>query len=299
VDDGKAVLVLAAPLARELLAPAVNFRDRTLAKFADADRVKLERDRRKATFAREAGSWKLTEPLSAEADQDALDDLVNTLATLRADAIVKEKPGPEDLKAFGLDRPEARYVLQSGDNVEMDLAVGAREKDGPRAYARLAGKDLVFLLDAKLTAKLLGELRKRAVFEPPLTAADVGSLRFVSARNPFTLERAGADWHVAGMPEAKVDTAAVNDTLAALAKLKVAYYAIDKDADLKLYGLDAPELTLEATGPAGKRTLQIGAAVGATKQRYARVPAPGRSDVFVLDEADVAKLLRDVKAFVK
>src|SRR5262249_56898718 len=50
VDDGKAVLVLAAPLARELLAPAVNFRDRTPAQFPDADKVKPERHRPKATL---------------------------------------------------------------------------------------------------------------------------------------------------------------------------------------------------------------------------------------------------------
>src|SRR5262249_2359227 len=153
-------------LARELLAPAVNFRDRTLAKFADADRVKLERDRRKATFTRDAGTWKLTEPLAAEADQDALDDLVNTLAALRADPLVKAKPTPEDLRGYGLEGPEAGSVWQSGDNAGRDLRGGAGEKEGARAYARLAGKDLVFLLDARLTAKLLGELRKRTVFEP-------------------------------------------------------------------------------------------------------------------------------------
>ena len=89
------------------------------------------------------------------------------------------------------------------------------------------------------------------------------------------------------------------ETLDALAGLKLVRYAVDKDADLRLYGLEPPELVLEVSTRAGKRTLQIGRPDGESKRRYARVAEPGRTDVFVISEADAAKIVRDAAAFTR
>src|SRR5262249_52611174 len=109
----------------------------------------------------------------------------------------------------------------------------------------------------------------------------------------------GGAWQVAGKPDMRPNTETVNETLAALANLKLVRYAVDKGADPKLFGLATPELVLEVVTRSGPRTLHIGAPVGGTKQRYARIPDADRTDVFVLDEADVAKILRDAAAFTK
>jgi hypothetical protein len=182
----------------------------------------------------------------------------------------------------------------------LTLQVGNREPKGPRRYARLGGRDLVFLLDRRLSDKVMGEFRPRAVWATPPDAAQVDSLRYGFARKPFTLERgAGGDWQVAGEPDAKVNATAVNETLSALAGLKLARYAVDKGADPGLFGLDKPELTLEVATRTGKHTLQVGGFVGESKDRYARVPEPGRTDVFVLDEATCARIVRDLAAFTR
>ena len=44
----------------------------------------FERGERKVTFAKVNGTWKVKAPLAADAEQNALDDLVNELAKLRA-----------------------------------------------------------------------------------------------------------------------------------------------------------------------------------------------------------------------
>jgi hypothetical protein len=300
VDSGKAVAVLPPDVAGKLTAGPLAFRERTLARFADAERVRLQRGLRKAVFAKVDGSWKLVEPLEADADQEELDDFINTLAKLRADELVAEKPAAAELKKYGLDRPEVTYRLQSGDKDVLALQVGNRESKGPRRYARLAGRDLVFLLDRRLSDKVMGEFRQRTVWASPPDAAQVDSLRYGFARKPFTLERgAGGDWQVAGKPDAKVNAMAVNETLSALAGLKLARYAVDKGADPGLFGLDKPELVLEVATRTGKHTLQIGGFVGESKDRYARVPEAGRTDVFVLDEATCARLVHDLAAFTR
>src|SRR5205823_13823745 len=138
----------------------------------------------------------------------------------------------------------------------------AREKVGVRRYAKLAYKDVVFLLGPKLSARALAEFRTRAVWTPPLDVSQVESIHFGHAKNPFTLERTETGWQVAGKPDAKINAATVSETLAALRALQVSRYVVDKGADFKLYGLDPAELEIEVTTRMGKRTLLIGAPEG-------------------------------------
>src|SRR5262249_28747108 len=51
------------------------------------------------------------------------------------------------------------------------------------------GKDIVFLLDPKLSARALAEFRKRDVWAAPLDAFQVESVRFGYAKNPFVLTK--------------------------------------------------------------------------------------------------------------
>jgi hypothetical protein len=299
VDDGRAVAVLDGRLAESLLAPPLAFRDHTLARFADADHVRLDRGRRKAVFARVDGTWKLTEPFAGEAEHDELEDFVGTLARLRADALVDDRPTAEALRKYGLDHPEAHWRLSAGDKAVLDLEVGNVEDGGDRRYARLGGAGTVFLLDSRLSARAVGEFRPRAVWDPPLDAAQVESLHFGNPRGPFTLERADGGWQVAGKPELKVNAETVNDALAALANLKVVRYVVDQGADPKLFGLDSPRLVLEVATRSGKRTLEVGAQEGGTRAHYARVAGGSRGGVFVLGGADCAGLLRDAAAFTQ
>ena len=239
----------------------------------------------------------MTAPLEAEAEHLDLDDFLNGVARLRADELVAEKPA--DLKPYGLDRPEAVWRFQNGDKDVLHLLIGAREKGGSRCYAKLAGGSIVFLLDPQLTNRVLAEYRKRTVWATPPDAAQVDRIRFGYASTPFELEKVDGTWKVAGKPEAKVNAQAVSDALAALSGLRVERYVVDRGADLKLYGLEPAELTLEVKTPSGPRTLEIGHAEGVSKRLYARVPEKDRSDVFVLSEADAGHIVRDLTGFLE
>lgn len=299
--DGSAVVgVLAGDLAQRLLAGPLHFRDRGLARFPDADKAVLERGPRKATFAKIDGTWKLTAPVETEAEQADLEDFINALARLRADELVAEKPA--DLKPFGLDKPEARWHFLSGDKEVLGLLVGSHEKtksgSGPRCYAKLATGDLVFLLDPRITGRALGEYRKRTLWTG-LDAAQVEALHYGRADNPFTLEKMDQTWQVVGKPDVKVKAEAVSETLAALAGLRAERFVIDQGADLKLYGLEPPQLVLEARTRTGKRILHVGRPEGESKRYYARLPEEKRTDVFVISEADAAKIVRELIAFTQ
>lgn len=300
VVEGKpesTVAVLSGSLAKRLLADPLKFRDRTLAKFVDADRVVLERGDRKATFAKVDGTWKQVRPAEAEAEQGDLDELVNALAKLRADELEADKP--KDLKKYGLDKPEEKLTLFSGDKEVLALLVGAKEKSSQRAYAKLEKGDLVAALDPGLTAKVLGEYRKRAVWTG-VDAAQVETVAVSSGASNFALRKVGQTWVDAAKPGDPIDAARVSEFLDALAGLKAERYVADKDADLKLYGLQPPERVIVLTQKGGvTKTLHLGRPEGGSdgKRVYARVDEKGRTDVFVLSEADTAKLTRDRAGF--
>jgi hypothetical protein len=287
--------LLDAETTARLLASPLTLRDHRLARVPDADTMTLTAGDRVVTFGKPEGTWKVTVPLAAEADHDAMEAFLNSLSRLRADAFVAEKPDAATLKKFGLEKPTARWSLKLDDKVVLDLSVGAPETDG-RRYARLAGNDTVFLLEAKVAEQAVREYRPRAVLTG-VDPAQIESVRFGYREGAFTLVRMGADWQVQGQPEIRLNQAAVTEALATLRDLKLERYVRDDKAALKLYGLDPVELVLEVVTPSGRRVLHLGGIEGSSKRRYARLPASKAADVFVLDEATSEKLVRPLAGF--
>ncbi|HEY1191168.1 MAG TPA: DUF4340 domain-containing protein [Gemmata sp.] len=292
-----AVGVLPGALANKLLAPPVSFRDRTLAKFVDADKLQLERGDRKITFEKVSGTWKVTAPLMAAAEQSALDDFVNELAKLRAADWVAEKPA--DLKPFGLDKPEATWTVSNGDKVVLTLQIGKAAPDG-RVYASAGPDGMVALLGNNQAAKVLAEYRARKPWT--VDAFQAERIEITRGGKTFALQKQGAAWADPGAPTDLISAPAVTELLGSLTALQVERYAVDENGDPKLFGLEKPEVVLAVTFKDGTtRELAIGGPVGGTneKQRYARVLDKGRSDVFVLSTADTARLTRDRSAYVQ
>jgi hypothetical protein len=297
VDKGEAVVVLSADLAKHLTAPVLHFADRNLASVASPDRALVERGPRKLTFTKSDTAWQMTAPVKAEAEDVALEDFLKGLTRLRADEIVAEKADP---KQHGLDRPAVQWALYSGDKETLRLLVGnpeagtEKEKE-PRRYAKLAGKDVVFLLSPKQSARALEEYRSRKPW-PAFDAVQVEKLSYQGPA-PFTLQKDENLWNVAGKPELKVGAKAISDTLDALAGLKVERWLADEKGDLQLHGLQPPQWTIDVQTSSGKRTLLIGRSEGESQRLYA--VTAGEGGIFVIGEEDARRIVRPLPAFLE
>ena len=220
-ENSRAVVVLPGTLVRRLLARPVDFRQHELVSVAKPDRVIFRRGPRKVAFAATNDNWALIEPVKAEADSSELAEFIDNMTRLRADELVADKP--DNLKPYGLDQPVARWRFQSDDKELLVLTVGGREKiksagkeiEGLRRYARLSNNDMVFLLDPNLSARVLQEYRSRNVWPTPPDAAQIESLTYGYADNPFALTKVGNNWKVAGKPDVTIKSQTVNETLAA------------------------------------------------------------------------------------
>lgn len=297
VDNKPVAAVLSVALVQRLAAGPLAFRNRDLAQFNDADRILLEHGRRRATFAKLGGNWTMTAPLESKVDHDQMEEFLARVAKLKADELVADKP--EDLKPYGLETPAAHWRFQNEGKDVLDLLIGKAGPGSKRRYAKLGNGTLVFLLDADLAQRALGEFRSRTVWTTPLDAAQVETLRLTRGETTLVLKRAGAAWKLEGKPEVKLNAETVNDTVAALTGLKLARYAVDKGADFKVFGLEPPAGGVEAELAGRKMTLYLGHAEGASKRLYARAVEKDRSDVLVLSEEDSARLTRDVAALKK
>ncbi len=289
--------VLSGALAQKLLAAPVSFRDRTLVKFVDADKLQLERGDRKVTFSKVNGTWKVTAPITADAEQAALDDLVNELGKLRASDWVAEKPA--DLKTFGLDKPEATWTVTNGDKTVLTLLVGKTAPDG-RVHVRASKDGMVALLGAAQTGKVLAEYRTRKPWT--IDAFQAETIEIARGNKTFTFQKNGTAWADPAAPTDAISVPAITELLGSLTALQVERFAVDEKGDPKLFGLDKPEVALTVTFKDGsKRVLEVGGVVGGTndKQRYARVVDKNRTDVFVLSAADTARLTRDRATYIQ
>jgi hypothetical protein len=291
-DGPKIVGVLPGGVVKKLLGEPIKFRDKLLTKFVDADKLILDRGSRKATFAKVDGSWKLTLPVTADAEQAEIDELINALATLRADELVAEKPA--DLAPYGLKTPEATWQLFAGDKPVLSLKLGKKDATG-RVHAMLEAGDMVAFLDPILTGKVLAEYRKRALWTD-VDASQIETVVLTSGTGNVVLQKQGNGWVDPAKPADKFDGAKITELLAAFAGLKAERYAADQKADLALYGLEKPSRVIVVTARGGAtKSLAIGGPEGtsAGKQVYAKVNDPSRTEVIVLSEADSAKLTRD------
>src|SRR5205085_8206976 len=130
-------------------------------RLSEPDRIVQERGPQKTTFAKVAGTWKITAPAAADAEHAGLEEFVNALFKLRADEMVSEKPAPEKLKEHGLDKPEVTWRFFSGEREVLVLVIGKRDATDQRVYAKLGTGDVVFLLDPAVTGRALAEYRKK------------------------------------------------------------------------------------------------------------------------------------------
>ncbi len=296
VENGTTIGVLPSDLAGSMLAPGHDFRDRNLANLSSVDRATLERGQRKAVFEANSGTWRMMQPVEAPAEQTELQEFVSAASHLRADRLIADKPA--DLKQYGLDKPTTKWVFQTAGKNGLELLLG-KLADGGKVYAKLAGNDIVFLLDPNLTKQAEAEYRSRTVWPAPLDAVQVEGLHFGGQQSPFAFEKVDNIWKVAGKPEANVNQDAVKELLDALAALKAARFVADKTADFKLYGLDPSEHSIDIQTPSGKRTLLIGRQEGESSRYYARVPEGDVAQaVFIISETDARKIVRPLSGFL-
>jgi hypothetical protein len=212
-------------------------------------RLEIESPKGAVTLAQENGRWKITAPEALPADQVEAGAVLFKLRELRAQAFLSED-------AAGVPRylakPTVRVTIseQGAPAPRTLLLAPSPERRGgaPTAYAGLAGRGPVVLVDGKVLEELgrsVDDLRDRVVLSG-LEPKDIKRMRVRAGGQTVVVERSGdVDWKLVEGGRGSAKAATVDNLLYALRALKWKSIATPTGDEPARYGLDAP--TLEVT----------------------------------------------------
>jgi hypothetical protein len=217
------------------------------------------RDGSVVTCQREGGTWAIAEPRKLVADQGTLSTVFNNLTTATVDEVVD--PHPTDLKQFGLDPPAYSLEVSTDSNPpKFTLLLGDETPTSGGIYAQVAGNPRVVTLASYLKSnfeKSLFDLRDRRALT--LEADQLRKIEVDSKGKKYTLEKNPEGiWDLVLPPPVRADRFAVDGLISQLRGLTMQSIAAEEKKNQAAYGLGAPELRLQLTGPSGAQTIVLG-----------------------------------------
>jgi len=181
--------------------------------------------------------WRIVKPVTARADQGAVENLVTRLSSGQMKKLVATEP--TDLKEYGLDKPAVTATVSTG-SARASLAIGKTEKDA--AYAKDLSRPIVFTVEPAIATdlqKAVGDYRRKDVFDFRSFNANRVEIRRGADTVSFekTKDKDGKEiWRTAAGQNA--DTTKVEDFLTKLSALRAQSFEQTQPAAMK-----SPEIT--------------------------------------------------------
>jgi len=249
-------------------------------------------------LVKEGTAWRLTGPLSAPADSEAVDALLSSLETLEIEAVVTDSP--QALTDFGLAPPKLTVeCVIEGRQDPLSLLLGDSAPAGNGIYAKLPTTARVFTLPAHLEGsfnKKPFDLRDRSVLH--VKRDEVKSLEISGPEGAFTLAKDDkGEWAFTKPLKTRAGRWSVDGLVGNLESLRMDQVATDAAADLKPFGLDKPTRTVTVGLTDGSsKLLEIGSSP--REKSYHARDAAGRLVVVIPGALvdDLAKGMKELRA---
>jgi len=190
------------------------------------------------------GDWRLTKPVEADAD----DPVVNNMLTAIAEADVSRTLDDvgDKLASYGLDKPEATVTLTLKDGKPFPvLKIGKTTQVGSSAYLQKDDDPKVYIGTASFQAvmkKQVKDLRDKSLMT--FEDQDVQKVELQKGDTTIAVERLDPErWRITAPASYPGDPAEMRALLASIRGLRADDFVNDDPAaDLKPFGLDAPQL---------------------------------------------------------
>jgi hypothetical protein len=292
-DDEDTVAKVRVTEVKPLLRSPLEYRDRQVFNFPtdQLERIDVARPdevqggRFEFALAKTDDGWKLAEPVTADAEQEAAKKLAADLASLRAIAVVAVSGDPAE---YGLDDPAIAVTLtiqppEVGTNAETDIETepGTTQpttspseeaetyvppaetyelrvslRDGT-VYAQWMGSDTIYSIDRKTYDALMAEYHARTIFQ--FEASDVLEVSVTTPNGQDGFVKDGGQWKYVPEPDLPIDAKRVDNLLVQIADLKAERYVAYGADELGWagYGLSDPSHTLTVRTAKGETTLRV------------------------------------------
>ncbi|MBR1870825.1 MAG: DUF4340 domain-containing protein [Kiritimatiellae bacterium] len=250
------------------------------------------------------GEWRLLAPIACEADNAAIQRLVDALAQTR----IMDCKSAAELRSlgkraedFGLAHNPLAVTLISQKETETIL-FGAVTPTRTGTYARISGDGAIYTLPASVRDAIpseIGACRRRAAMRILPGAAATIEIR--SENSAFVkIVRAGRDWRFTSPADAPADREAVDALLARLFTVEAIDFADDAaEAGAWFAGEDAFEIAVsDGIGKTDKIAFGASAGEGLVRMRFSADDATATALAAAADECKaLVAAFRDVRIF--
>ncbi len=234
--------------------------------FASLEADKIEELKVKAekgdntTVVKKNGAWQLTQPVTTKADDTEVSGITSGLTQISIVRIVDENPG--DLKEYGLAAPRLEIDFKaSGDKDYRKLLVGDKSPTGSDMFAKRNDEKRVFLIPAFQDSSFNKDtfnLREKQLLK--FERDKVDGVEIAAAGKNLAIGKDGGEWKLTTPVQVRADFGAVEGLMGRLQSAQMKSIVADEaaPADLKKYGLDKPEVTVNVKAGSARATLLVG-----------------------------------------
>jgi hypothetical protein len=210
------------------------------------------------TLRKTGGTWQITSPVSAPADEAEVSGIVTGLTT--ADIVRTVDENPSDLKQFGLSDPRIAITFKAAGGARpQELLIGDKTATAGDLYAKLAGEKKVFLIAGSFDASFnrgTFDLRQKAALTFDRDKVDRLVLQYPGTTVELT--RSGGAWTIDKPYQATADYGTVEGLVGRMQTAQMKSIVAQEATDLKPYGLDKPEASVTFGLGSSQATLLFG-----------------------------------------
>jgi len=236
------------------------------------------------SLKKEGGSWKIVSPLQVPAADSDATSLANALGDIEIVRVVEDNP--TDLKPYGLDAPRIDVEYKSAEaKTAGHLLVGAKAAAGGNLYARREDEKRVVLIAQYQESSLnksTFDLRDKTIMKVDHDKVD--GIDVNAGGKTFELAKAGADWKMTKPVAARADFSAADGLIGRVqqAQMKKVVSTAPSPADLKTYGFDKPQATVNLHLGSARATFEVG---GKADDTTTYVRDTSKPDIYTIDNS--------------
>src|SRR5471032_2501055 len=240
------------------------------------------------SLKKEGGAWKITQPMDAPASDSEVAGVTSALSQVEIVRIIDENP--TNLNDYGLSNPRIEIDFKaSGDKGYSKLLVGEKSPTGADMFAKRNDEKKVFLIPAMQETsfnRTTFDLRDKTLLK--FERDKVDAIDISAGGKTLAIGKDGGEWKLSKPVQTKADFGSVEGLVGRLQTVQMKSIVADDatPADLKKYGLDKPEATVNLNLGSAKATLIFGgkAADNTVYARDASKPAILTVESALLDD---------------
>jgi hypothetical protein len=213
------------------------------------------------TLKKDGATWKITQPAELPASESDVSQLTSALGQVEIVRVIDENPS--NLNDYGLSNPRVEVDFKAaGDKDYRKLFIGEKTPTGGDFFAKRNDEKKVFLIPAAQDTsfnRTTFDFRDKTLIK--FERDKVDALDITAGGKTIAIAKDGGDWKMSKPVQTKADFGSVEGLVGRLQTVQMKSIAADNatPADLKKYGLDKPEATVNLGLGSAKATLLFGA----------------------------------------